>query len=239
MGNVHSGHRERMRKKFLEHGLDSFTDVETVELLLMFAMPRRETNTLAHALLERFNGLRGLFQADAAEIAAVPGVGESAAALVTLVRAVSQRYLRGETPRGAALLNSADAGRYLQPHFLYCRDEKAVLVTLDSASRVIRCHTLAEGSSDQVVLSARDIVACAMRDAAARVVLAHNHSSGLALPSHTDMVTTAQISAALQLIGVQLSDHLIFGDDDWVSMRDSGWLDRDAAADTPAAAETP
>ena len=231
MENIHSGHRERIKTKYREHGLDSFTDIEALELLLTFAIPRRETNTLAHALLTRFRDLRGVLQAEESELAAVPGIGENAAMLISLVRALNRRYLRAEPARGATLRDSADAGRYLRPDFLYCREEKAVLVTLDSASRVIRCHTLAEGASDRVMLSARDIVSCAMRDGAARVILAHNHGSGVALPSHSDVVTTAQIRAALQLIGVQLSDHLIFGDDDWVSMRDSGWLDPEGGSE--------
>ena len=233
MENVHSGHRERMRQKFLEHGLDSFTDVEAVELLLTFALPRRETNTLAHALLERFHGLRGLLEAEVAELRAVPGVGDNAAALITLMRAMNQRYAQTELSRGAVLDNSETMGRFLLPQFLYCREEKAVLVTLDSASRVIRCHTLARGASDQVMLSSRDIVILATQDGAAKVVLAHNHGSGVALPSHSDVVTTAQLRSALQLIGVQLSDHLVISENDWVSMRDSGWLDGKGPADEP------
>jgi len=231
MENIHSGHRERLKAKYREHGLDSFTDIEAVELLLTYAIPRRETNTLAHALLERFRGLRGVLQADEAELAAVPGIGEKAAALITLVRSMNQRYLREKPARGAAISGSAEAGQYLMPHFIYCRDEKAVLVTLDSASRVIRCHELAQGASDEVVLSSRDVMSIAMRDDAARVILAHNHGSGLALPSHADVVTTAQLRAALQLIGVKLVDHLIFGDDDWVSMRDSGWMNGEVSPD--------
>ena len=239
MESIHSGHRDRMKTKYREHGLESFTDIEAVELLLTYALPRRETNTLAHALLDRFRGLRGLMQAQTREIAEVPGVGENAAALITLVRELNLRYLRRESARGACLLDSAAAGRYLLSNFLYSRDEKAVLLTLDNASRVIRCHILAEGSSDQVVLSARDIVSCAMRDDASRVILAHNHGSGLALPSREDIVTTARIRAALQLIGVQLSDHLIFSDDDWVSMRDSGCLDGEELTDAAGNAAEP
>ena len=229
MENLHRGHRERMKTKYREGGLEQFTDIEALELLLMYALPRRETNSLAHALLERFRSFRGVLEADGSELAAVHGVGENAAALITLVRSLNQRYLKSLPARGAVLKSAADAGAYLLPHFAYCRDEKALLLTLDSASRVIRCHTLAEGSSDQVVLSARDIVSLAMRDDAAKAILAHNHGSGLALPSHSDLVTTAQVRAALQLIGVTLADHLIFADDDWVSMRDSGWMQEEGA----------
>ena len=233
MENIHSGHRERMKMKYRESGLASFTDIEAIELLLMFALPRRETNTLAHALIERFRSFRGVLEADAAELAAVPGVGENAAALITLVRALNQRYMRQRPARGAVLSSAAEAGEYLLPHFAYCREEKAMLLTLDSAAHVLHCHTLDEGTRAQVMISVRDIVALAVRDDASKVILAHNHLSGLALPSNSDLVTTAQIRAALQAIGVVLEDHLIFADDDWVSMRDSGWMNVNAPAECP------
>jgi DNA repair protein RadC len=221
--NVHGGHRERQRQKFRAHGLESFTDVEALELLLYYAIPRRETNTLAHALLERFGSFRGVMEADAAELAAVPGIGESAATLLRLVTALNQRYLGAARSFGIPLADTAAVCAYLMPKFAYCSEEIALLVTLDSASRLIRCHRLAEGLRDKIVLSSRDIVALALRDQAVKVILAHNHVSGVALPSSADIRTTDHIRSALALISVELVDHIIVCDNDCVSMRDSGW----------------
>ena len=221
--NIHKGHRARQKDKFLEHGLDSFTDVEAIELLLYYAIPRRDTNELAHALLNRFRSFRGVLEADAADLCAVPGGGENAAGLLRLVTALNQRYLRTAPARGLLLADSAAVSAYLIPKFAYCKEEIALLLTLDSASRLIHCHYLTEGLSNKVMLSSRDIMDCVLRDDAAKVILAHNHVSGVALPSNSDIVTTNRIGAALALISVELVDHLIVCDDECVSMRDSGW----------------
>ena len=232
MDSIHGGHRERLRLRFLEHGLENFSDIEAIELLLCYAIPRRETNTLSHALLERFGSYRGVLEAEASELADVPGLGENAASLLTLVTALNRRYLAAGSEHGAVLRSSADAAQYLLPRFAYCREETAMMLTLDSVSRVIRCHRLADGGGSHVLLSSRTIVDLALRDAAAKVILAHNHVSGLALPSNTDIATTERIRSALQLIGVALIDHLIVADDDCVSMRDSGWM-QEAQTDSP------
>lgn len=221
--NIHKGHRERQKQKFLEHGLESFTDVEAIELLLYYAIPRRDTNELAHALLDRFRSFRGVLEADGEALAAVPGIGENAAGLLLLVTAMNRRYLRAGPTRGILLENSQKACEYLVPRFAYCREEIALLLTLDSASRLIRCHLLAEGLTDKVILSSRDIVEHALRDQAAKVILAHNHVSGVALPSNADISTTNHIRNALTLISVELIDHIIISDGDCVSLRDSGW----------------
>jgi len=220
--NIHTGHRERQKQKFAQHGLDSFTDVEALELLLYYAIPRRDTNELAHALLDRFGSFCAVLEADASELAAVPGIGENAAGLLCLVREMNLRYLRTDRVRGVVLSDGRAASRYLIPEFAYCRDEIALLVTLDSAARVIKCRKLSEGINNQVLVSSREIVDYALRDHAAKVILAHNHVSGLALPSQADLAATDRIQSALALIGVELADHIIVSDGDAVSLWDSG-----------------
>ena len=94
---VHDGHRERLKSRFLEHGIDSFNDLNALELLLFYAIPRRDTNVIAHALLDRFGGLSGVFEASVPELTDVPGVGENAALLLKLVPQMMKKYeLSGE-----------------------------------------------------------------------------------------------------------------------------------------------
>lgn len=225
-GNIHDGHRQRQKNKFLEHGLESFTDIEAIELLLFYAIPRRSTNELAHALLNRFKTFRGVLEAEQSELESVPGIGENAAMLIRLVTCLSSRYMISANAQGAVISGSADAGAYLLPYFKYRREECSILLTLDTAGRVIDCHRLAEGSPGMVGLPARELVDLALRDKAARVILAHNHLSGVALPSKTDVETTARIYRMLQMIEVELLDHIIVSDGDFVSMRDSGFFSR-------------
>ena len=220
--NIHAGHRARLKEKYRAHGLESFTDIEALELLLFYAIPRANTNELAHALLDRFHSFRGVLEAEQTELERVPGVGPNAATLLRLVTDLNSRYQRAASVRGTQIRSSSDAGAFLQPQFAYQSEERSVLLCLDTAGRVIECRALAEGSSAMVGLSARELVDYVLRDKAARVILAHNHVSGVALPSAADVEATARIYRMLQMIGVELVDHLVFCDGDYVSMRDSG-----------------
>ena len=222
--NLHAGHRARQKEKFARQGLDAFTDVEALELLLYYAIPRRNTNEVAHRLLQRFRDLPGVLDASAEELAQVDGIGENAAALICLIRELDRRYLTARRRVGETLTSSEEVGEYLLPLFRYRREEVAVLLCLDSASRVISARVLGEGSGTRVNLSARDVVDTALREKAVRAVLAHNHLSGTALPSRADVESTERLRSAMELIGVELIDHLIFSDGDYVSMRESGFF---------------
>ena len=226
MASIHEGHRQRLKTRFLEHGLESFSDIEALELLLFYALPRRNTNDIAHALLQQFGSFRSVMEADADALAQVPGVGESAAALICLVTAVNRRYLTAERQTGTAIRSSKDAGDYLMPYFTYLTEERLYALCLDSKGTVIRCQPLAEGMVNKVDFAAREIVDLALRTKAAAIILAHNHPSGTALPSTADVRTTQRLFQTLNTMGVLLQDHLIFCDNDYVSMRDSGCFSR-------------
>ena len=223
-GNVHDGHRARQKTKYREHGLESFTDIEALELLLYYAIPRADTNELAHALLDRFRDLRGVMEADLAELQRVPGIGENAATLLRLVTDLNSRYQRAASTKGRRIRGSSDAGEFLLPQFAYCTSERSVLLCMDTAGHVIECQVLGEGTSSMVALAAREIADAVLRSKAARAILAHNHVSGVALPSAADVDATGKIYRMLKMLGVELTDHIIVSDGDFVSMRDSGYF---------------
>ena len=223
MANVHDGHRERTKKKFHDHGLEGFTDIEAIELLLMYAIPRRDTNVTAHALLDRFHSFRGVMEADVADLEAVEGVGPNAAALLALVTALNRRYLSARgTGKAPILNNTGTAAAYLIPKFAYLKEEAALLLCLDGASRLLCCRELGRGTPGSVPLSSREVIQVAMRENAVGVILSHNHLSGTALPSSADRLATRELYHALRAIDVRLLDHIIVCEGDCVSMRDSG-----------------
>lgn len=224
MDNIHKGHRDRLKNRYREHGLESFTDIEALELLLFYAVPRCDTNVLAHALLDRFHGFRGVMEADVHELAEVKGIGENAATLIALVADLNHRYLTSARENMKVIRSAEDAGRYFVPLFSYQTEEIALLVCLDSANRVLSCHDLGRGMMNKVDFSVREAVSIVLRENAAAVLLAHNHISDVAVPSRADVVTTAKFYNALKLIGVELLDHIVVGEDDFVSMRDSGYF---------------
>lgn len=222
MANPHDGHRERTKKKFHDHGLEGFTDIEALELLLMYAIPRRDTNIPAHALLDRFHSFRGVLEAGIADLETVEGIGPSAALLIALVTALNRRYLAAAGEERPLLNSTEAAAGYLIPRFAYLKEEAALLLCLDGASRLLCCRELGRGTAGSVFFSTRDIVDTALRENAAGVILSHNHLSGTALPSSADRHATRELFHALRLIDVRLIDHIIVCDGDCVSMRDSG-----------------
>ncbi|MBS1418947.1 MAG: DNA repair protein RadC [Firmicutes bacterium] len=219
---VHDGHRDRLRARFLEYGLDNFNDLNALELLLFYAIPRRDTNEIAHALLECFGSLEGVFYASERELLQVPGIGTNAAALIRLVPQLMKKSALSRPDRREVIMNSSDAGRYFVPRFMYEQDEVVYLLCLDGQKRVIKCAEMGRGVVNCVETSIRRIVETALKYKSSSVILAHNHPDGLALPSSEDDMVTKQVSTALALVGVSLEDHIIVAGDDFVSFADSG-----------------
>lgn len=224
MGNIHDGHRERMKQRFKEHGLDNFSDHNVLELLLFYVIPRKDVNPIAHALLDTFGSLYGVFEAPVDALAKVPGVGESAALLIKLVPQVNRRYLMSKATGDGVLNSSQKAGAYLIPKFLYEREEVVLLVCLDGNCRIISCREIGRGETNSTVVSVRRVVEVALSQNSTSVILAHNHTSGIALPSQEDLITTQQIARALHMVNIQLADHIVVANDDFVSMSDCGVL---------------
>lgn len=222
--SIHDGHRQRLKSRFLETSLLGFSDVEALELLLFYAVPRCDTNATAHMLLEQFRDYSGVLEAGIDELKAVPGVGENAAILIKLMSEMNRRYLARESSPGTVLKDSSDAGNFLIPFYTYINEERAYSICLDSKAKVIKCHLLADGVVNRVDFSVRRIVDIALKDNAVSVIISHNHVSGTALPSKSDIETTRRLKKALELIGVTLSDHIIVCEDDFVSLRDSGYF---------------
>ena len=207
---VHDGHRSRMKERFRGHGLENFNDINALELLLFYAAPRRDTNGMAHALLERFGSFSAVLEANEQELLAVPGIGENA---VTLLRLIPEP------------IDSAEAaGHYFIPRFMYETEETVYALLLDARKRPIRCAVISRGTVDAAEVNARRLAELALQYRASAVILAHNHRSGVALPSVEDETSTARLARALDLLGVELSDHIIVAGNDYVSMREGGFM---------------
>lgn len=216
---AHSGHRQRLRARFAAEGLDHFEPHVILELVLFYAVPRRDTNELAHRLLDAFGGtLAGVLDAPLVELEKVPGVGYNAAVLLKLFPEVCRRYLLDMQQVGRVVAGSGDAARYLLPYFLGRTNEHVALICIDGKGKVVFCGDVFEGSIGAAAISVRRIVEIVVRCAGTDVILAHNHPGGVAVPSEEDVRVTAQVAAAMRTVGVRLLDHLIIADADWVSL---------------------
>ena len=215
--NEHSGHRSRMKRRFLLHGLSAFDDHNVLELLLFYALPRKDTNALAHRLLDTFGSLSGALMR-------IDGLGENAVSLIRLFPEVERRCRLEKEKPGFTVTSPEQLGRYVAALFLNSSNETVYMLCLDARRRLIDCRQLGHGSTTAVAFNLREIMELALAQKASSVVLAHNHPNGFAIPSAEDRRSTDSIRQALAHIDVTLLDHFIVADDDYVSMRESGML---------------
>lgn len=220
---VHDGHRERKRAQFRAHGADSFADHELLELLLFYAIPRQDTNPVAHALIDRFGSLDRVLSAPAEELEKVPGVGPGAAILLNLVPQVARRA-KLAAANGTILDTTERIGDFFVGQLTAQTTEVMYQLCLDAKGRMLCCRKVCEGDVASVGLNLRKIVENALLCNAVLVALAHNHPSGVAFPSHEDKIATLQVREALDTVNVKLVDHIIVADDDFVSLREEGLL---------------
>ncbi len=220
---VHDGHRERLKERFRTEGLDGFTEVQVLELLLFYSVPRKDTNEIAHALLEKFGTLAQVLDANPADLEKVPGMGSNSALFLKLLSAAGRRYQISRTESASILRTVEQCGAYLQPRFFGRKHEAVFLLCMDAKCKVLACKQVGEGSVNSAGVPIRRIVETALSANATMVVLAHNHPSGLALPSADDIQTTKRLAVALDTVEITLIDHLVFSDDDYVSMAQSGY----------------
>ena len=220
--SIHDGHRQRLKQRFQEEGLDGFTQIQALELLLFYCIPRKDTNPIAHALIERFGSFSQVLEAPVAELCKVPGVSRNTALFLQLNREVGRFYLVDRMQKNTVLTTLDACAAYMVPRFYGRSVETVYLLCLDAKCKVLCCKEVGEGSVNSAGISVRKIVETALHANATSVVLAHNHPSGLALPSEEDLQTTRRIAAGLQAVEIQLVDHIIVADDDYVSMAQSG-----------------
>lgn len=221
----HTDHRKRLKDRFRNEGLDHFEERYVLELLLFYCIPRKDTKELAVRLLEHFGSIVQVLDATAEELERVPGVGEGVSTFLTLRREVDRYYRikRDEAIADGPLYTAADFEKYLRSRFVHQRNEVVYALCLDAKCKPLGCVFLGEGSVNSANVPVRRVVEACLNANATSVILAHNHPGGVSIPSPEDVQTTVRLAQALRSVDVHLSDHLVFADDDCVSMAISGY----------------
>jgi len=232
--NQHEGHRDRLKNRYLNDGLDNFELHNVLELMLFYAKPQIDTNVLAHTLIETFGSFSGVLDATVGDLVKVKGITMSVALYIKMFVDVYRKYSQ-DLVTNMKIFDGIEAfGKFLLPQFIGRRNEMVILMCLDGKMKLLATHVIFEGNVNAAQMSIKKVVEYVLRYNAVSVVIAHNHPSGLALPSQKDMQTTHKINTVLNYMGIRLLDHLIFADDDYVSFHQSGLLkqndiERDAA----------
>ena len=222
--SIHQGHRQRLKDRFRMEGLDHFEQRHVLELLLFYCVPRQDTAPLAQRLLDHFGSISQVFDASIEELEKVAGVGYNVSTLLALTTQICRYYLVNRTMNHVILNTTELCGDYVMQRFHGRRNETVFLLCLDAKCKVLCCREVGEGSVNSANIPIRRIVEIALSVNATTVILAHNHPSGLALPSDEDIHTTMRIAAALDTVEIQLADHIVVADDDYVSMAQSGYF---------------
>ena len=224
MAGEHDGHRKRMRERFTSQGLEGFAPHEILELILFYAIPRANVNPLAHRLMDTFGSLHAVLEAEAGDLMKVEGIGENAAALLSLFGHVDRELAKSRSARNKTLKNRMDAQKHCLGLLSGLRQEHLYLVCLSPQMEVTQNALIAKGSLGEVQAYPRLVAEAALRANAHAVILCHNHPGGSLVPSQADLDMTASLGQLLQSLEITLADHVIVAGEEALSLVECGLL---------------
>ncbi len=220
--NKHEGHRERVRRDFLENGFSETTPPHKIlEMLLFYSIPRRDTNEIAHDLIDTFGSIQGVLDATPEQLLKVKYITENTVALIKLILPIATIYRASKVNYDRSFTSTNQIGDYLIEKYLCYNKETVAITSFNGKGQMLGFDVLAEGDSSSVELSVRKIVEIVMKRNPVCVVLSHNHPSGFAIPSNEDLALTAKLFDILANINVRLLDHIIIANNDYVSLAQS------------------
>ena len=216
---MHENHRKRVKERFLKDGIENMPDHEVLELLLFFAIPRKDTNALAHELIDRFGSLNSVLEASFEDLIEVNGIGETSAQLITLVFQITKKYLRNASDRKLKRYDGPESVKdLLMSKYLGAREEVVYMLSLDFDNNILAINKISHGTFSAATIDKRFVLETAFRNKAHSVVLVHNHVNGIPVPSRDDLNATKAVGDFFQGVNVHLVDHLIYTDKDIFSM---------------------
>lgn len=221
---IHKNHRERMRKRFAEHGFDGFAEHEILEMLLYYAIPRRDTNPLAHSILNEYKTIANVFEADVSELSKLPGLSENSATLLSMVPHLARVYEKSKCDRDLCLNDTNAIGQYAVSLLKGKVNEEFALICLDANRRVHWSGIIAKGTIDRIEAYPRLVVAEVIKHHAKNVIFAHNHPNSTVMPSAADKNTTKRLIEILNSIDVTTIDHIIVSGHRFYSMAEMGFI---------------
>ena len=224
MSNIHEGHRDRMRTRYLQEGADGMASHEILEILLYGTIPRGDTNEIAHHLLDEFGSISNLIEADPHEIAKTAGVGIKSAVFLSMLHELVLRYEREKLEQKPALTSIPRSVDYCKALLAFRPRECFYAICLDSRRKIIHTSKISEGTVNDAAVSPRLVVEKALRYKATGILLCHNHPSGNVKPSYEDIILTNQLKSMLEPLGVQVVDHIIIGENQYFSFFENDML---------------
>lgn len=222
--NAHSGHRQRLRNRFVMEGLDSWEDHNILELVLFYALPRGDTNELAHDLIDTFGSFSGVIDAELSQLQEVSGIGRNSAILLKMIPQLCRRYMMEKSISSLVMDRPEKIADYLSSYYVGKNAEEYSVICLDAQRRMTAHKSLGTGDASRVQFSLRKVLEFVLAHHAVYAILAHNHPGGAPIPSDADLSITAYAAEYLSHVGITLSDHIIVGNKGYLSFAESGQL---------------
>lgn len=220
--NPHENRRARVQERVNQIGFEGMADHEALEYLLYYVIPRKDTNLLAHALVERFGSFSGVLDASEQELLMIEGIGCRTAQYIRAVKLAAGFYALSRRQRPASLQNCDDALNYVIPLFEGLTNERMYIILLDDELCPMQTVLLAEGQPGSIQVDITTLARRAVASGCTQAMICHNHPRGAAVPSYEDMATTRTIARTLGILGIGLVDHMIVARGEGISLRKSG-----------------
>lgn len=222
---MHEGHRERLRQRYRREGLDEFELHNVLELVLFHIIPRKDTNEIAHRLVEKYHSLSAILDAPEEELCKIEGIGKTAACFLHMIPSLCRLYMSDlRYPENGCIESTGQACEFLSARLSGYDHEVVVALMLSQRGKILCCETIADGNINSADLDIRKLVGLCISYKCSRLILAHNHPSGIAMPSREDVETTRMLEETLAQSGTRLIDHIIVADGDYMSLADSGFM---------------
>ena len=224
MKSQKEGHRERLRTRYLQAGAEGFPDYDMLELLLTYAVPRRDVKPIARALIQQFHDLPGVMNASMENLCKVEGIGKNSALLIFLLRDLCVRFLEAKAAGVDVLCSTTALNQYARMRLATYTEEVLLLIYLNVRNQIIRSRVVARGIIDTLVLHPKMIAEEALQNKASSLIMVHNHPSGITDPSPSDVAFTRKVQKVLDPLEIPLLDHLIVSRISSYSFRDHNML---------------
>jgi DNA repair protein RadC len=221
---MRKGHRMRLKWKYMTAGIEAFSDYEVVELLLSYAIPRRDTKPVAKELIQTFGSIKGIIDADSSDLKKINGVREHTAILFKLAKDLSALYLREKAREKIQISCTTELINFCRTTLGGKTDEEFWVIYLNVQNRIIEFERLQKGTVDQAFVYPRQILENALRKKASAIILVHNHPSGNVRPSNADISITNTIREKARVLEIAVHDHIIIGTDNFFSFREEGMM---------------
>ncbi|OIP98790.1 MAG: hypothetical protein AUK35_10125 [Zetaproteobacteria bacterium CG2_30_46_52] len=224
--DTNQGHRARLKARFAQHGLEGFHDYEVLELLLTYAIPRKDVKPIAKRLIAQFSTLAGVFDAEVQALQSVEGLGAESASFFKLLKATHSQYLNSELAEKPMLASPDAVKAWLRVQLQEKSIEYFGALFADQQHRCISSEILFEGTIDRATVYPRTVIKRALELDAKAIIVFHNHPGGTAKASEQDIQLTRQLIEACATLDIKLLDHFLVAGTQVLSFQENGWWPR-------------